>query len=87
MNFSSTVTEISEDELTKTSWSFINVHRLEMTLNIIEVQTRKSKRHKWQTTQVWNRIYSRENNMQREEPPQWVKDAVVTEMLEAIKFD
>lgn len=86
MQFSTTVEEAAADQLSKTVYRYFNLNELDMVLDSIYHFQRPSKRHGWKRVKKWDRILGRDNTMNREEPPQWVKDEVRRRMNDAIKF-
>lgn len=86
MHIAIEVERISPDELRRSTWGFIALQNLDMTLDHVTRFERPSKRHGWRRKEGWSRLNHRRSDISREDPPDDVKAEVVRRLTESIRF-
>ena len=86
MQYATTIERIEPSGLSKTEYRYWMRDNVQMELDWIIHSSRPTKRHGWRKVKCWSRLYTRDSNMQREEPPQDVKEEVRKRVNDALLF-
>lgn len=87
MNHLVIVERVESDGLRKTEYRYRMREDLKVELDRTMHFERPTKRHGWRVIKFWSRLsICRDNTMEREEPPQDVKDEIRRKINDALQF-
>lgn len=79
--------EVNHSELSQTIYRFWITERLLVVLDSISHFERQTKRHKFVSNKHWMRLSRRDSTIERENPPESVKEQAKQKLIEMIKFE